>query len=91
MDVIEWLRSAEGEAWSKEYHHGQNEGGNPGRHSWGVFASMKNDHECAWDRIKNEYHCCGPYTGGQFSYTNQILAELEKYGMNGLPCTRQAS
>lgn len=88
MSVIEWLHSPEGEEWSYNYCSGgsQDNGGNPARHSTGLFASIKYDHEgCTWNTAAQDYICSGPIMN-QYSYTdNLIRSEIERFGMNGIP------
>jgi hypothetical protein len=90
--VILWLQSPEGEAWSAQFHAGSGgTGGNIGRHSSGVFASVKYDHEsCTFDENLGTFRDCRPATNG-FSYTDNIIkAEIQKWGMNGVPDGRSA-
>jgi hypothetical protein len=84
--VILWLKTPEGEAWS---HYRitvyDDQGGNPVRHSSGVFAAVKYDHEgCSYDEI-NGFRDCGP-PNNNFTYTDAMIKqEMRKYGMNGVP------
>ena len=89
--IVVWLESPDGELWSKAFHVGQNDGGIITRHSQGMFASIKWDHEnCTWSPTANEYVGCGP-TSYAFSWTDRIiLAELDKYGLNGVPPSEQS-
>jgi hypothetical protein len=84
--VVVWLESPEGELWSKNFHVGQNDGGIITRHSQGMFASIKWDHEnCNWNALLGDYIACGP-SNNSFSWTDRIITEeLEKYGLNGVP------
>lgn len=72
--------------WSKNFHVGQNDGGIITRHSQGMFASIKWDHEnCNWNELLGDYIACGP-SNNSFSWTDRIIMEeLEKYGLNGVP------
>lgn len=82
MDIIQWLRTPEGETWSKQFHMGtENEGGNPVRYSYGMFATIKDDHECHWNG--REFDNCGPFHG-HIWVDNIIKSEIERYGMNGV-------
>jgi hypothetical protein len=82
-EVIQWLKTPEGEAWSKRYHLGtEGEGGNPARFSHGLFATVKFDHECHFDGKK--YVDCEPYCASSVWIDRMIKDEIEKYGMNGL-------
>lgn len=75
-DVVAWLHSPDGEEWSRSHHAGVDEGGQPARHSTGIFASVKHDHEC--------HGKCAPSDG----YTwldKQIREDIARYGMNGVP------
>jgi hypothetical protein len=84
--IVQWLQSPEGEEWSENFHRGQNDGGRILRHSQGVFATIKWDHEnCNWNALSGEYIACGP-SGSAFAWTDRIIIEeLEKYGLNGIP------
>lgn len=83
--VVVWLESPDGEEWSRDFHRGQQDGGVPTRHSQGIFASIKWDHEnCNFNELLGDYISCGPATN-HFSWTDNIIrTELEKYGMNGI-------
>jgi hypothetical protein len=89
--VVVWLESPAGEEWSENFHRGQNDGGRILRHSNGVFATIKWDHEnCNWNALQNDYIACGP-SNNAFSWTDRIIIEeLEKYGLNGVPPSGQA-
>jgi hypothetical protein len=89
--VVVWLESPEGELWSKNFHVGQNDGGIITRHSQGMFASIKWDHEnCNWNELLGDYIACGP-SNNSFSWTDRIITEeLEKYGLNGVPPSERA-
>lgn len=86
--IIEWLQSEEGSAWSADYHSGSLNGGNATRHSHGAFASFKSDHEgCYWNERYGGYVDCEP-SNLSHSHTDKIiLAEIKKYGMNGICST----
>ena len=86
--VVEWLQSPEGEAWS---HERMGTGGHPARHSHGLFAALKDDHEgCRYNDKTGEYLDCGP--SNHFTYTDKIiLGEIERYGLNGLPTEHVAA
>jgi hypothetical protein len=71
MNVIEWLRSPEGEAWSLEHHRN-----NPVMYSHGWFASLKDDHECGAE--------CEPRSNQYYWLDKQIRSEIREYGMNAL-------
>lgn len=74
--MVSWLRSPEGENWSRDHHSGQDAGGDAARHSHGIFASIKDDHEC--------HQTCEP--AAQYMWLDkQIKDDIERYGMNGLP------
>ena len=83
--IVEWLQSDAGEHWSYTFHAGQNDGGRASRHSMGIFASIKYDHEsCTWNPHLNDYIACGP-PHNHFSHTDNIIkADIDKYGMNGI-------
>lgn len=85
-NIVEWLESAAGEEWSRYFHMGQNDGGVATRHSSGSFATIKDDHEmCTWNPHRDEYVACGPGYNN-FTYTDQLIkADIDKYGMNGVP------
>lgn len=85
MDVVEWLESPDGEAWSQEFHKGQGDGGRIVRHSHGMFAAIKQDHECAWDRVKGEFYSCGPSETPFGMMDMLIRSDIAKYGLTGLP------
>jgi hypothetical protein len=71
-ELTSWLESSEGEAWSKASHL------DAARHSRGVFAEVKEDHQAL----------C-PGDGSDIERANrwglEILTETVWYGMNGLP------
>jgi hypothetical protein len=85
-EIIHWLQSTEGEKWSYDFHAGQSDGGRITRHSQGVFASIKWDHEnCNWNSHTQDYIYCGP-SNSTFSWTDRIiLLDIEKFGMTGVP------
>lgn len=85
-EVIKWLQSPAGEKWSHQHmNHISDDGGNPVRHSKGVFADLKYDHECQYNSQTKEYVSCYP-ARFPFSWTDSmIIEEISKYGMNGIP------
>jgi hypothetical protein len=74
-ELMAWLESPEGEAWSRASHI------NATRHSHGVLLDVKDDHpaECPGDgsdiQLANRWGL-------------EILSEIACYGMNGLPQAR---
>ena len=68
-ELIEWLWSAEGQAWSKVSIHVIH-------HAAGALADIKNDHEC------NPDHCV---ISNSIYPDNVIRVDIERYGMNGVP------
>jgi hypothetical protein len=70
-EIIAWLWSEEGLAWSKVYVKRV-------RHGAGAFAEIKNDHECHYLAM----HCAF----GHSAYPDeQIRDDIKLYGMNGVP------
>lgn len=80
-EIIEWLRSPDGEIWSREQI--QHDGGNPARHSRGLFGSLKYDHQCFYDKMTGQFIGCQP--DAEFEWLDKIIEhEIAMYGMNGV-------
>lgn len=75
-EIVLWLSTPCGEEWSRARHCEQ-EGGNVTRFSHGVFASVKDDHEC--------HDCDGPSDDRYIWLDKMIKQEIISYGMNGIP------
>lgn len=76
-EIILWLQTPSGEEWSRSRHCEQ-EGGNVTRFSHGIFASVKNDHECR--------DCTGNPADDRYIWLDKIIREeIISYGMNGIP------
>ena len=73
-ELVAWLESPEGEAWSKAAHHPVSD------YARGAFAEIKEDHPAS--------ECPEP-DGSDIERANnwggRILMEITWYGMNGLP------
>lgn len=77
-EIILWLNTPSGEEWSRSRHCEQL-GGNVTRFSHGVFASVKDDHECG------HQNCYGP-SDDRFTWLDKMIREeIISYGMNGIP------
>ena len=74
-DIILWLNTPSGEDWSRSRHCEQN-GGNVTMFSHGVFASLKDDHEC---------HDCNGNPPDRYVWLDKMIKqEIMSYGMNGI-------
>lgn len=73
-EIALWLQTPPGEEWSRSRHCNS---GNVTRFSHGVFASVKDDHECR--------DCDGP-SGDRYTWLDKLIQqEIISYGMNGIP------
>lgn len=80
-EIALWLHPPPGEEWSRSRHCEQ-EGGNVTRFSHGVFASLKDDHECRDD-------CNGNPARNRYAWLDKVIKqEITVYGMNGIPILR---
>ena len=74
-ELIAWLESPEGEAWSRANH----------------ISAIRYPHAVLVD-VKDDHPAKCPGDGSDIQLTNQwgleILSEIARYGMNGLPQAR---
>jgi hypothetical protein len=78
-EIALWLQTPSGEEWSRSRHC---DNGNVTRFSHGVFASLKNDHEC--------HDCDGNPPRDRYLWLDKIIKqEITVYGMNGIPDVTQ--